>query len=519
VTVICGAILALALGQSAGTPHVAPQSTLQHISSLLESQKVDAARQEVLTALKTYPQDPVLHNLAGVIEAERGQPAAAESQFQTAIRLAPALTSAYENLGRLYQERSASDATAGEKALKVYATLLTVDPGNTEGLYQSAYLLAKQGRFQESAALVTRLPEDARGRPQILALTATDAAGIGNSTASAAAVRALATHPDLTAPDVLGLLPALDHLSDDNVTQQLLEALDARGLASGDALQRLGTIYLRHGRFADARAMLERASAAGAPAVPVLLDLARAADKLGDHEGALGYLAHARSLEPSNARVHFMFGMICVELDLVREAYESLKQAVTLAPDNALVNYAMGAVSMHRHEPAEALPYFENYVRLVPDDPRGRFALGVARFTAGQMDEAARDLHEAARHDQTAGGAHYYLARIARQANDLETARREIQESLDRVPDFADGWAESGLIETRAGNYDAAQKALDKAVQLDPDNYLAAVNLTTLYTRTKDPRREAQATKLAALQQKREAQAQDFLRIIQVVPE
>jgi len=127
-------------------------------------------------------------------------------------------------------------------------------------------------------------------------------------------------------------------------------------------------------------------------------------------------------------------------------------------------------------------------------------------------------LHEAARHEQTAGGAHYYLARIARQANDLDNGRREINESLRLVPDFADGWAEAGLIETRAGNYDQAQKALDRALQLDPENYLATVNLTALYTRTRDPRREAQAAKLAALQQKREERAQDFLRIIEVAP-
>ena len=44
------------------------------------------------------------------------------------------------------------------------------------------------------------------------------------------------------------------------------------------------------------------------------------------------------------------------------------------------------------------------------------------------------------------------------------------------------------------------------------------MNLATLYARTKDPRREAQAAKVAALTEKREAQAQEFLRIIETVP-
>ena len=86
-----------------------------------------------------------------------------------------------------------------------------------------------------------------------------------------------------------------------------------------------------------------------------------------------GYLAHARSLEPNNAAVHFMFGIICVELNLGAEAYESMKKAMALDPENPQINYVMGAVSIHRHEPAEAIPYFEKYVALKPDDPEGSF--------------------------------------------------------------------------------------------------------------------------------------------------
>ncbi len=66
--------------------------------------------------------------------------------------------------------------------------------------------------------------------------------------------------------------------------------------------------------------------------------------------------------------------------------------------------------------------------------------------------------------------------------------------------------------------YADAERSLARALKLDPDNYVANVNLATLYSRTKDPRREAQATRLEQLQQKRAVQAQEFLRIIEVVP-
>src|SRR5262245_48981430 len=205
-------------------------------------------------------------------------------------------------------------------------------------------------------------------------------------------------------------------------------------------------------------------------------------------------------------------------MDLVAEAYESLKKAVTLAPENPQVNYMMGSVAMHRHEPAESLPYFEKYIALLPNDPRGRFALGVARFTSGMLAEAKTDLTASLSHPETSAGAHYFLGRIARQENDLNTALREVSAALKQVPTLADGWAELGLSQTRLGNVDEARQALDKALAIDPDHYQANVNLGTLYARTKDPRREAQAAKIATLQEERNTRSQDFLRVIEVVP-
>ena len=89
---------------------------------------------------------------------------------------------------------------------------------------------------------------------------------------------------------------------------------------------------------------------------------------------------------------------------------------------------------------------------------------------------------------------------------------------MQAFPKYVDAWAELGLIQTRNAEYAEAEQSLGKALALDPNHYVANVNLATLYSRTKDPRREAQTTRLNELQEKRAAQAQEFLRIIQVEP-
>jgi tetratricopeptide (TPR) repeat protein len=195
-----------------------------------------------------------------------------------------------------------------------------------------------------------------------------------------------------------------------------------------------------------------------------------------------------------------------------------MKKALTLAPENPAVNYMMGAVSLHRHESSEAVPYFEKYVRLQPDDPRGRFALGMARFYSSDLAGARRELAEVAERPETAPGANYFLARISRQSNELADARRYVDRSIQANPGYADAWAELGLLQTRAGQFTEAEASLQKALSLEAENYQATVNLTALYQRTRDPRRDAQAARLDALQKKREERAQDFLRIIEVVP-
>jgi tetratricopeptide (TPR) repeat protein len=497
----------------------APPRLVQELAALLDSGELDSAKVRVQDALNQYPSDAALHNIAGAIDAQQGAYLLAERHFRAAIRAEPRSAPAYLNLGRLYQEHAKEDPAAPQKALTVYGELLRVHPENDEARFQSAYLFASAGEWAASRALIDRLADAGRSTPQALAVLAVDLAGLADQTRAAQVATELLIHPDLAEEDITAVLPALERARADGLAERLLTGLAERGLASAHSLRQLGLIGLRAGQLGMAREVLERAMrSAGAPSAATLVDLARVAYKQTDFQGALAYLAQARDLDPGNAQIHFFFGIICVELNLGAEAYDALKQAASLAPENPYVNYALGAAAMHRRDPSEALPYFEKYVRLKPDDSRGRFALGAARFYTNEFDAARTDLQQAARVPETAAGAHYFLGRIARQLNQLDTAREEILEALRVNPQYADALAELGLLQTRSAEYAAAERSLAKALENDPDNYAATFNLAALYARTKDPRREEQTARLEQMQQKRAVAAQEFLRIIQVVP-
>jgi Flp pilus assembly protein TadD len=490
----------------------------QDVVALIERGDVEGAARVLEPLLRAKPSDPLLQNFAGVIAAQRGDPVAAERHFRAAIRLAPTVASPYLNLGRLYQERPGRDPSALDKALDVYQSLLARDATHTEAGYQAAYLLVLRGDLVAARRLLAALPANVREKPQVLALQVAALAGTGDTSGAAGAAAALVAHADFVEADIAGLVPALTRAATDANVIMLVEALDRRGRASPAILRQLGVLQLRAGRPADARRTLERVAAAGRPDLALLMDLGRAAYAERDFEGALGYLARAREFDGSQAAIHFFFGIVCVELNLGAEAYESLKRAVALDPENPYINYALGAVAVHRHEPAESLPYFEKFVRLRPDDPRGRFALGAAGFYSKLFDGAIPHLQAAAAHEATAAGAHFFLGRIARQLNDLPQAEQELQIALRGEPGNAEAWAELGLVQMRLGRHADAEASMLRAQAIDPDNYSAILNLATLYSRTRDPRAETQAARLAAAQEGRETRVQEFLRLVQVVP-
>jgi Flp pilus assembly protein TadD len=516
--VLCVVLTAVPCAGQGVQPPRAPDAIVAKVQAAVSQSDASAAAAVASQALTAYPEDPDLHNLAGVASARQGDVSAAERHFQRAIALAPRSAGAYENLGRLYQERAATDPAAAKSAIDVYRQWLRIEPSSAEASYQLAFVLTNAGAFGEGVTTIERLPAALLSEPHVAAVHVAALQGSGHGTRAMTLARQLARDPALTEADVLRLAPAFEKSTSTDATLVLMEALAGRPGAAPDVLRALAHVKTRVGDLPGARETLERAFGAAAPNAATLVDLARVAYRQRDFAGALGYLAHARTLEPSNARIHFFFGIACIELNLGSEAYESLKKAIALDPDNPAINYVLGAVAIHRHERAEAIPYFERYVQLAPDDPRGRFALGVAYFYSDDFDRAKQALTEAAAHPETAAGAQYFLGGIARRQNDLESARQHLEDAVRRVPGYADARAELGLIYTRQGRFDEAEASLRQALTLDPDNYAATVNLTALYTRTRDPRKEEMAARLEKVQQKRADEAQEFLRIVDFVP-
>ena len=495
----------------------APQNLLSTVQQEIQQGELDSARSQLNLAIKQFPSDPNLYNLLGILEAQKGNRSAAEADFKKALVHAPNSTGTLLNLGRLYLQYASDDPKALGQALDVFQKILRNEPDNVEALYQSAALLATTGSFQSSLDHLNQLPEEVQVRAQVLAIRCADESGLNHPAMAADFAERLLKSSDLSQADILAALPQVQ-THDEALAVKLLEGLVVRQLADREGLWKLAVLYERQANLPQAREKLERAEQAGSPSVEILSELARVAYQQHDRDGALGYLAHARDLDPKNAGIHFFFGVVCIELNLPLEARKSLDEAVRLDPENAYYNYALGAVAVNGRDPAQAIPYFEKYIQHKPDDPRGRFALGVAYFYLANYEAATKNLRIVEAVPETAPGVHYFLGRIAKLQDNLPEAQNELKQAVANDPRFVDALAELGQVHIKLERYDDATNELQRAFALDPNNFRVNANLLVLYQKTKDPRASEQQARFEEIKKKRDEDEQLLWRTVEVRP-
>jgi tetratricopeptide (TPR) repeat protein len=479
---------------------------------------MDAAEQAIAAALRDAPNDGGIYNLRGIIHADRNELKAAEADFTRAIQLGPGLTGAYLNLGRVCEMLNAKDPDALHRAIVQYRGLLKRQPGSSVVRLQLAKLLEQREEYSASLKELDRLAvADGEGALAI-SLRCADLASLGRSREAEQKAEYLRKARDLDEETVSAVLPALVKSKADSIVILMLSHLRQRQQLSYNNLRVLAAAYERSGQLSEAHATLEKMVAAD-PANPApLMELARIAEKQNDLKGALGYLAHARVLDPNYAPVHFFFGVVCIELNLPLEAKKSLEKALDLDPENALYNYARGSVELQGRSAWQAIPYFQKFVAAKPDDPRGHFALGAAEFASHDYEASAKEMNSVANNKETAAGAEYFLGRIAKAESDWPRAAGHFQKSIEAEPNYADSHAELGLARMHLNDLAGARRELDRALALNPNSYIANGNLLALLQRTKDPLAGSQEQKLRTLDAKRSEKQELMLRTIQIRP-
>lgn len=486
------------------------------IQNEIESGDLAAAFANVQAALKRRPSDGGLLNLRGVIRAKRSEIAEARSDFQASVTASPNLLAAWKNLARACEMHDSAIKADNTCASNAWQRIATMDPADTEAAYWLARLYTARGEYSLSLAQLKRLSTSDQSSIENMVIRGEDLAGLRRSTDAQKLAGELVSGADFSEKD-LDLLGTATTKESAQFGISLLCALDSHNPLSIRGVKRLAIAYEDAGDWKSARQTLERAAALEPTNPSHLLELARVAEIMKDHAGALGYLAHARDLSPKNPQVYYLMARVASEMDLAAEARQWLDHALAIAPDNPHYNYAMGYVILATRHPSGATAYFKKYVNAFPKNPAGHYALGIAYFTTGDYPNAKRELRIAEASGKAAG-ADYFLGRIARIEGDMNEAIALLRKSIELMPDLAPAHTELARVWIAQDKLSEAERELNKAIQLDSNNFMANEQLLAVYRRTKDPRASQQSERLKQVDEERSKRAELMLRSVEFKP-
>ena len=486
------------------------------IQKEIESGNLAAAFASVQAALKAHPADGGLLNLRGVIHAKQSEIAEARSDFQASVTASPHLVAAWKNLARACEMGGATIRPDSACAIRAWQHVSAMDPADTVATHRLARLYTERGEYNSSLAQLKRLSASDQSSIENMVIRGEDLAGLHRSADAQKLAGELVSHAEFSERD-LDLLGTAKTKESAQFDILLLHALDSHNPLTIRGVKRLAIAYEDAEDWKNARHTLERAAALEPMNPSHLLELARVAEIMKDHEGALGYLAHARDLSPKNPQIYYLMARVASEMELAAEARQWLTRALAIDPDNPHYNYAMGYVTLATREASGAVAYFRKYVNANPQNPAGHYALGIAYFTAGEYPDAKRELHIAERSDKAAG-ADYFLGRIARIEGDMNGAIALLRKSMALSPDFAPAHTELARVWIAQNKLPDAERELNKALQLDSDNFMANEQLLAVYRRTKDPRAVQQSERLKKVDEERSRRAELMLRSVEFKP-
>jgi Tfp pilus assembly protein PilF len=158
----------------------------------------------------------------------------------------------------------------------------------------------------------------------------------------------------------------------------------------------LGLLDLRHQALEDAEAEYLTALRLDPGFVPALANLADLDRMRGQDQQGADLLHNALVIEPNNADVRHMLGLLLIRQHRYTEALDQLRQATEIAPDNARYAYVYAVALNSSGATADAVALLERSHRQYPSD--GNILTALISITREKEDytTALRYAHELA---------------------------------------------------------------------------------------------------------------------------
>lgn len=249
-------------------------------------------------------------------------------------------------------------------------------------------------------------------------------------------------------------------------------------------LERAGAA-LAAGRRTEA-ALLYAAAADKHGSVQALLHLARIRSGDGDADGAIDALGRARTLAPNSEEVLAAFAQVSLATRRLIPALTTLDALTRMCPTVASHHYLFGVALMQAGDMISSVEALRRAEQLEPDRPLTLIALGMVLNHRKMFTEAAQVLGRALEFEPDNVEAIAARGESEEGLGQIESAEAHARRALSLVPGHATGNLVLGLVLLRAGKYEAARDALQRAAVADPISPKPEYQLSLAYARMGD---------------------------------
>jgi len=313
-------------------------------------------------------------------------------QYRILIQRHPGMLQASLELGFLFEERR-----QWNDALDVFRTALAKNPLEFSLRHHLARVYLGMKRYPEAigelSTIIELKPADLDARRKIGLIYLEQEKW---DKAIKVFRELLKLQPDLEAVRYY-LGTALERKESWNEAVEAFTGIPADSPLYDDALAHISYIYVQTAREDEARELLARRIAQGAPRSQIYYYLAVLKTAEGNLEGALSTLDQGLTAHPDDADLLYEKGVTLERLKRSEEAQDMIRRVIAVDPDHAeALNFLAYALAEARRDLPEALAMAERAVAL---KPAGHIldTLGWVYYNLGRFEDARKAVEEASR--------------------------------------------------------------------------------------------------------------------------
>lgn len=180
------------------------------------------------------------------------------------------------------------------------------------------------------------------------------------------------------------------------------------------------------------------------------------------------------------------------------KAYIMYQKATEFYPDDPRVYYNNGLKLTQQGQFAEAIPYLEKAIELREDYPQANFLLAECYQELQKYQKAEHYYLKALQYEP--GNLHFqeFYIRFLFNQNQFAEGKQRLSVVIQEHEEFGAFWELLGSAYLKANQLDSAETAINRALEINPENYFALNNSGVLYSMIGDRERALSAFKKAS---------------------